>query len=80
MRIVLNPIGPIVRRHPNFFVTVHIYSEIKYKPNKEYIIPDALLRFANTNKDYSLPDDYLKLNAIDVLFITALIEISDNFR
>ena len=53
--------------------------DVRHKPSKEHIIPDALSRLASTNHDAasSKDDDYSEL---DVLFTTTLVEMSPKFK
>lgn len=47
--------------------------DVRHKPGKEHIIPDALSRLANVNTD-TAESSYSKLNAL-FLYITTLVEI-----
>ena len=49
---------------------------MRYKPGKDYIIPDTLSRLASINRS-QLPDYHSEL---DVLFTSTLVEIDDSFR
>lgn len=52
--------------------------EVRYKPGKEHIIPDALSRLASVNQGQeSTTPQYSEL---DCLFTCALVEMSDDFR
>ena len=50
--------------------------DVRHKPGKDHIIPDALSRLASMNRS-QLPDHYSEL---DVLFTSILVEIDDSFR
>ena len=49
--------------------------ELRHKPGKQHIVPDALSRLASTNTESSPVEG--KLNA---LFTTALVEVEKDFR
>lgn len=50
--------------------------DVRHKPGKENIVPDALSRLASTNPS-TLPPDY---NELDALYTATLIGIDENFR
>lgn len=50
--------------------------DVRHKPDKEHIVPDALSRLASLNHSKKAPE-YSELNA---LYTCSLIDISDDFR
>ena len=46
---------------------------MRYKPGKEYIVPDILSRLASTNTG-DLPDNYLKLDYLTYIAFTIIIK------
>ena len=55
--------------------------DIRHKPGKLHIVPDALSRLATTNSDPTMGNEgELDVLTVDVLFTTSLVEMSDDFR
>lgn len=56
--------------------------DVRYKPGKENIVPDALSQLVSTNTS-KLPKDYNKLDTltmIDIQFKAVLVKINDKFQ
>lgn len=52
--------------------------EVRHKPGKEHIIPDALSRLASAN--HGQESEIPQYSELDVLFTCSLVEMSDDFR
>ena len=53
---------------------------MRYKPRKDYIIPDILSRLVSLNIILNLQRDITNKGELEVLFTTILIEIKTEFR
>ena len=55
--------------------------DVRHKPGKEHIVPDALSRLASTNS-YGLGDNHSELDALlcDCLFTASYVRMSDDFH
>ena len=51
--------------------------DVRHKPGKDHVVPDALSRLASTNKSHALPPEYSEL---DCLFTASYVKMSNEFH
>ena len=55
--------------------------DVRHKPGKKNVVPDALSRLASTNESHSAPAEHAELDALHgYAYTTTLVEMSEDFK